>query len=55
MSDTFLTIVNTIKRGDIREPNVLRSFVRAVVRQQVAAHDEIAVGSHCDEIASEVV
>ena len=33
--DTFLIVVNAIKRGDLREPDRLMGFVRTVVRRQV--------------------
>ena len=40
--DTFLIVINAIKRGDLREPERLMGFVRTVVRRQVASHiDEI--------------
>ncbi|HLH04881.1 MAG TPA: sigma-70 family RNA polymerase sigma factor [Bryobacteraceae bacterium] len=41
--DTFLIVVNAIKRGDLREPERLMGFVRTVVRRQVAAYIEGAV------------
>ncbi len=41
--DTFLIVVNAIKRGDLREPDRLMGFVRTVVRRQVAAYIEQAV------------
>ncbi len=41
--DTFLIVVNAIKRGDLREPERLMGFVRTVVRRQVAAYIESAV------------
>lgn len=41
--DTFLIVVNAIKRGDLREPERLMGFVRTVVRRQVAAYIEQAV------------
>ncbi len=41
--DTFLIVVNAIKRGDLREPERLMGFVRTVVRRQVAAYIENAV------------
>ncbi len=41
--DTFLIVVNAIKRGDLREPERLMGFVRTVVRRQVAAYIEHAV------------
>jgi RNA polymerase sigma factor (sigma-70 family) len=36
--DTFLIVVQAIKRGDLREPERLMGFVRTIVRRQVAAH-----------------
>lgn len=41
--DTFLIVVNAVKRGDLREPERLMGFVRTVVRRQVAAYIENAV------------
>lgn len=41
--DTFLIVVNAIKRGDLREPERLMGFVRTIVRRQVAAHIEHVV------------
>jgi RNA polymerase sigma factor (sigma-70 family) len=41
--DTFLIVVNAIKRGDLREPERLMGFVRTIVRRQVAAYIEQAV------------
>ena len=53
VSDTFLTIANAIKRGNIGESYLLRGFVRKVVREQVATHIDKAVDSRCDEIDPE--
>jgi RNA polymerase sigma factor (sigma-70 family) len=40
--DTFLIVVQAIRRGDLREPERLMGFVRTIVRRQVAAHiDEV--------------
>jgi len=36
--DTFLIVVQAIRRGNLREPERLMGFVRTVVRRQVAAH-----------------
>jgi RNA polymerase sigma-70 factor, ECF subfamily len=36
--DTFLVVVQAIRRGELREPERLMGFVRTVVRRQVAAH-----------------
>jgi RNA polymerase sigma-70 factor (ECF subfamily) len=36
--DTFLIVVQAIRKGDLREPERLMGFVRTIVRRQVAAH-----------------
>lgn len=36
--DTFLIVINAIKKGELREPERLMGFVRTVVRRQVASH-----------------
>lgn len=41
--DTFLIVVNAIRKGDLREPERLMGFVRTVVRRQVAAYIDNAV------------
>ena len=41
--DTFLIVVNAIRRGELREPERLMGFVRTVVRRQVAASIDQAV------------
>jgi RNA polymerase sigma-70 factor, ECF subfamily len=41
--DVFLIIMQSIQRGDLREPERLMGYVRTVVRRQIAAHIEIAV------------
>src|SRR3954449_3499141 len=41
--DTFLIVVQAIRRGDLREPERLMGFVRTVVRRQVAGHIDKAV------------
>ena len=41
--DTFLIVVQAIRRGDLREPDRLMGFVRTIVRRQVAAYIEEAV------------
>ncbi|MCC7175147.1 MAG: sigma-70 family RNA polymerase sigma factor [Bryobacterales bacterium] len=46
--DTFLIVVQAIRRGDLREPERLMGFVRTVVRRQVAASIEQAVQSRRD-------
>jgi RNA polymerase sigma-70 factor (ECF subfamily) len=47
--DTFLLVVNAIKRGDLREPERLMGFVRTVVRRQVAGYIENAVHTRRDQ------
>ena len=47
--DTFLIVVNAIRRGDLREPERLMGFVRTVVRRQVAAYIENAVHTRRDQ------
>lgn len=47
--DTFLIVVNAIRRGDLREPERLMGFVRTVVRRQVAAYIETAVHTRRDQ------
>jgi RNA polymerase sigma-70 factor (ECF subfamily) len=46
--DTFLIVVQAIRRGDLREPERLMGFVRTVVRRQVAASIEQAVHARRD-------
>jgi RNA polymerase sigma-70 factor (ECF subfamily) len=41
--DTFLIVVQAIRRGELREPERLMGFVRTIVRRQVAAYIEEAV------------
>ena len=36
--DTFVVVVQAIRKGELREPQRLMGFVRTVVRRQVAAH-----------------
>jgi RNA polymerase sigma-70 factor (ECF subfamily) len=48
--DTFLIVVQAIRRGDLREPDRLMGFVRTVVRRQVAAHIDQVVHSRRDEL-----
>jgi RNA polymerase sigma-70 factor (ECF subfamily) len=52
--DTFLIVVQAIKRGDLREPDRLMGFVRTVVRRQVAAHIDQVVHSRRDELHLDV-
>ncbi len=48
--DTFLIVVQAIRRGDLREPERLMGFVRTVVRRQVAAHIDSLVHSRREEV-----
>jgi RNA polymerase sigma factor (sigma-70 family) len=43
--DAFLTITQSIRRGDLREPERLMGYVRTVVRRQVAGYIGAAVES----------
>jgi RNA polymerase sigma-70 factor (ECF subfamily) len=43
--DLFLIIVQSIQKGDLREPERLMGYVRTIVRRQVAAHIDTAVQS----------
>jgi RNA polymerase sigma factor (sigma-70 family) len=52
--DTFLIVVQAIRRGDLREPDRLMGFVRTVVRRQVAAHIDQVVHSWRDELHLDV-
>lgn len=46
--DTFLVVVQAIRRGELREPERLMGFVRTVVRRQVAAFIDRAVQNRKD-------
>jgi len=46
--DTFLIVVQAIRRGDLREPDRLMGFVRTVVKRQVAATIEHNVQTRRD-------
>jgi len=41
--DIFLIITQSIRRGDLRDPERLMGYVRTIVRRQVAAHIDSAV------------
>jgi RNA polymerase sigma-70 factor, ECF subfamily len=41
--DAFLVVAQSIRRGDLRQPERLMGYVHTVVRRQVAAHIESAV------------
>ena len=46
--DTFVIVLQAIRRGELREPERLMGFVRTVVRRQVSAHIERAVQNRRD-------
>lgn len=43
--DVFLIITQSIRRGDLRDPNRLMGYIRTVLRRQVASHIESMVHS----------
>ena len=45
LHDTFVIVVQAIRKGDLREPERLMGFVRTVVRRQIAAHIDKVVHS----------
>jgi RNA polymerase sigma-70 factor, ECF subfamily len=49
--DTFLTVLQAIQRGELREPERLMGFVRTVVRRNVAAHIEKMMNQRHDHTA----
>jgi RNA polymerase sigma-70 factor (ECF subfamily) len=52
--DTFVIVVQAIRRGELREPDRLMGFVRTVVRRQVAAYIDEVVHSRRDELNLDV-
>jgi len=48
--DTFVVVVQAIRRGELREPSRLMGFVRTIVRRQVAAHIDRVVHNRRDQI-----
>jgi RNA polymerase sigma-70 factor (ECF subfamily) len=48
--DTFLIVVQAIRRGDLREPERLMGFVRTIVRRQVAAHIDQTVQTRKEQV-----
>lgn len=51
--DTFVIVVQAIRRGELREPERLMGYVRTVVRRQVAAHIDQAVHNRREVIELE--
>ncbi len=52
--DTFLIVVQAIRRGELREPERLMGFVRTVVRRQVAGHIDHVVHRRREEMDLDV-
>ncbi len=48
--DTFLIVVQAIRRGDLREPERLMGFVRTIVRRQVAGHIDSTVQTRKEQV-----
>ena len=48
--DTFVMVVQAIRRGELREPQRLMGFVRTVVRRLVATHIEKAVQARREQL-----
>jgi RNA polymerase sigma-70 factor (ECF subfamily) len=51
--DTFLIVVQAVRRGELREPERLMGFVRTVVRRQVAGHIDQAVHARRQQVEIE--
>jgi len=51
--DTFLIVVQAIRRGELREPERLMGFVRTIVRRQVAAYIDNAVQTRKEQAGLE--
>jgi RNA polymerase sigma factor (sigma-70 family) len=51
--DTFLIVVQAIRRGELREPDRLMGFVRTIVRRQVAAYIDNAVQTRKEQTGLE--
>jgi len=51
--DTFLIVVQAVRRGELRDPERLMGFVRTVVRRQVAAHIDEAVHNRRRQVGLE--
>jgi RNA polymerase sigma-70 factor (ECF subfamily) len=52
--DAFVVIIQSIQRGDLREPERLMGYIRTVVRRQVAAQIETIVQSRRNCTPAEV-
>jgi RNA polymerase sigma-70 factor, ECF subfamily len=53
--DTFVVVVQAIRRGELRQPERLMGFVRTVVRRQVSAHIDKAVQTRRGQIDSDAI
>ncbi len=51
--DTFVVVVQAIRRGELREPERLMGFVRTIVRRLVAAHIDRAVHTRRERLDME--
>jgi RNA polymerase sigma-70 factor (ECF subfamily) len=51
--DLFVTITQSIRRGDLREPERLMGYVRTVLRRQVAGYIEEAMYTRRNEVEIE--
>jgi len=51
--DTFLIVIQAIRRGELREPERLMGFVRTIVRRQVAAYIGDAVQARKEHLELE--
>jgi len=51
--DTFLIVVQAIRRGELREPDRLMGFVRTIVRRQVASYIDNAVQTRREQAGLE--
>lgn len=51
--DTFLIVVQAVRRGELREPERLMGFVRTVVRRQVAGYIDQAVHTRRQQVGIE--
>ena len=52
--DTFVVVVQAIRRGELREPERLMGFVRTIVRRQVVGHIRKAVLTRREQIDGDV-
>jgi RNA polymerase sigma factor (sigma-70 family) len=51
--DIFLIVTQSIRRGDLRDPERLMGYVRTVLRRQVAAYIEEAIHARRNEVEIE--